>query len=53
VRNIAGRVNLVGLDVVEVAPVYDGPGQITAEVAHRVVLEVLSALAAKKAGPNA
>ena len=49
VREIAGRVNLVGVDVVEVAPVYDGPGQITAEVAHRVVLEVLSALAAKAA----
>jgi len=47
VRRIAGGVRLVGMDVVEVAPVYDGPGQITAEVAHRVVLEMLSALAAK------
>jgi agmatinase len=47
VRQIAGRVTLVGVDIVEVAPVYDGPAQITAEVAHRVVLEVLSALAAK------
>jgi agmatinase len=52
VRRIAGRVNLVGLDVVEVAPVYDGPGQITAEVAHRVVLEALSALAVRKAGAS-
>ncbi len=50
VRRIAGRVRLVGLDVVEVAPAYDGPGAITAEVAHRVVLEALSALAAKRAG---
>jgi agmatinase len=49
VRRIAGQTRLVGMDVVEVAPVYDGPGQITAEVAHRVVLEVLSALAAKRA----
>jgi arginase family enzyme len=37
------------MDVVEVAPVYDGPGQITAEVAHRLVLEALSALAWKQA----
>jgi agmatinase len=42
------EVKLVGLDVVEVAPAYDGPGAITAEVAHRVVLEVLSALAVKR-----
>jgi agmatinase len=48
VRRLASRVRLVGLDVVEVAPAYDGPGAITAEVAHRVVLEVLSALARKK-----
>jgi agmatinase len=48
VRRIAGSVRLAGLDVVEVAPAYDGPGAITAEVAHRVVLETLSALAAKR-----
>jgi agmatinase len=48
VRNVALAVDLVGLDIVEVAPAYDGPGAITAEVAHRVVLEVLSALAVKK-----
>jgi agmatinase len=48
VRKVALAVNLVGADVVEVAPAYDGPGAITAEVAHRLVLEVLSALAAKK-----
>jgi agmatinase len=48
VREIVGRVRLVGMDVVEVAPAYDGPGAITAEVAHRVVLEMLSALTAKR-----
>ena len=47
-RRIVGQVRLVGLDVVEVAPAYDGPGAITAEVAHRVVLELLCALAAKR-----
>jgi agmatinase len=46
VRSVALRVDLAGADVVEVSPPYDSAG-ITAEVAHRVVLEVLSALAAK------
>lgn len=45
VRHIASSVNLVAVDVVEVAPAYDGPGAITAEVAHRVTLEAISALA--------
>jgi len=48
VREITQRVRLAGMDVVEVAPAYDGPGQITAEVAHRLVLEALSALAKKR-----
>jgi agmatinase len=47
VRKIALSVRLAGMDVVEVAPAYDGPGAITAEVAHRVVLEALSAMAVK------
>ena len=47
VRTIVSRVRLVGMDVVEVAPAYDGPGAITAEVAHRIALEAMSALAAK------
>jgi agmatinase len=48
VRTIVLRTTIVGVDVVEVAPVYDGPGAITAEVAHRVVLETLSALCSKR-----
>jgi agmatinase len=47
VREVALRTELAGVDVVEVSPPYD-PAGITAEVAHRVVLEVLSALAAKR-----
>jgi len=47
VRTIVGRVELVGMDVVEVSPPYD-PAGITAEVAHRVILEAISALAAKR-----
>jgi agmatinase len=48
VREVTLRTELAGADVVEVSPPYDAAG-ITAEVAHRVVLEILSALAAKRA----
>ncbi len=45
VRRIVRELPLAGIDVVEVSPPYDGPGGITAEVAHRVVCEAISALA--------
>ncbi len=44
VRALRG-LNLVGADVVEVAPRYDGPGQATAVMAANVLYEVLSLLA--------
>ena len=47
-RRIVSRVNVVGMDLVEVSPPYDGPGAITAEQAHRVVLEVITAIALKR-----
>ena len=47
VRRIVSRVELVGMDVVEVSPPYDH-AEMTAALAHRCVLEALSALAAKK-----
>ena len=47
VRRIVSRVDLVGMDVVEVSPPYDH-AEMTAALAHRCVLEALSALAAKK-----
>ncbi|MCL4232816.1 MAG: agmatinase [Dehalococcoidia bacterium] len=47
VRRIALEVPLAGLDLVEVSPPFD-PAGITAEVAHRVVLEAISALAARR-----
>jgi agmatinase len=46
VRHVVGRVDLVGMDVVEVSPPYD-QSEITAMLAHRVVLEAISALALK------
>ena len=47
VRQIVGRVELAGMDVVEVSPPYDH-AEITAMAAHRVVLEAISALAVRK-----
>jgi agmatinase len=40
------RVRFVGFDVVEVAPQYDGPGQVTALLAANVIFEMLSMVAA-------
>ena len=47
VRQIVGRVELAGMDVVEVSPPYDS-ADVTAALAHRCVLEAISALAARK-----
>jgi agmatinase len=48
VRQIVGAVELAGMDVVEVSPPYD-TAEITAILAHRVVMEAITALAAKRA----
>jgi agmatinase len=45
VRRLARELPVVGADVVEVSPAYDGPGQITGLLANRVVLEVMNGLA--------
>jgi agmatinase len=47
VRQIVSAVDLVGMDVVEVSPPYDH-AEVTAALAHRCVLEAISALAAKR-----
>jgi agmatinase len=39
---------LVGADVVEVAPAYDGPGQVTALLAANLVFELLSVMALRR-----
>lgn len=44
VRGLAG-LNLVGCDVVEVAPPFDGPGQITALLAANIMFELLCVIA--------
>jgi agmatinase len=53
VRICAQRADLVGADIVELSPPYDGPGEITAFLANRIVLEVLSGMAwRRKASPR-
>jgi agmatinase len=49
VRRICLETNVVGMDVVEVAPAYDH-ADITALLANRVILEALSALAKRETG---
>ena len=49
VRGLAG-VEIVGCDVVEVYPQYDGPGQITSLLAANVAYELLSLIAGARAG---
>ena len=44
VRGLAG-LDVVGCDVVEVAPTFDGPGQITALLAANIMFELLCILA--------
>ena len=50
VRRLARELPVIGADVVEVSPPYDGPGQITAFLANRVVLEILNGVAERKVG---
>jgi agmatinase len=47
VRQVVGSVELVGMDVVEVAPAYD-VSEVTAMAAHRCVMEAISALARRR-----
>ena len=43
VGRLASELPLAGIDVAELSPPYDGPGQITAYLANRIVLEALAA----------
>ncbi|HET9852431.1 MAG TPA: arginase family protein, partial [Candidatus Limnocylindrales bacterium] len=47
VRRIVGKVELAGMDIVEVSPPYDW-AESTAALANRVALEAISALAVKR-----
>jgi len=47
-RRLGRDLNVVGADIVEVSPPYDGPGEITAFLANRCVLEILNGMAERK-----
>jgi agmatinase len=47
VRGLAG-IDLIGCDVVEVYPSYDGPGQVTSLLAANVAYELLTLVAVRK-----
>jgi agmatinase len=49
VRRVCLELPVAGMEVVEVSPPYD-PSGVTALVAHRIVLEALSAIAARRRG---
>ena len=50
VRRVSRDLNVLGADIVEVSPPYDGPGGITALLANRLVLEILNGLAERAHG---
>jgi len=47
-RRLGRELNVVGADIVEVSPPYDGPGEVTAFLANRCVLEILNGMAERK-----
>ena len=49
-RRLARDLNVIGADIVEVSPPYDGPGEITAHLANRAVLEILNGMAERTLG---
>jgi agmatinase len=49
VNRIGREVDVIGADIVEVNPTYDGPGDITARLANRIVLELLDGIARRRA----
>jgi agmatinase len=46
---VCERCNVVGLDLVEVAPMYDGPGQLTAMHGARLILDTVGAVFRRRA----
>ncbi len=47
-RRLGRELNVIGADVVEVSPAYDGPGDVTALLANRLVLEILNGMAERR-----
>ncbi|MDH4148287.1 MAG: agmatinase [Acidimicrobiia bacterium] len=51
-RRCTMELPVLGIDVVELAPDFDGPGQVTALLAQRLVMEMLSGIAHRRHGPS-
>ena len=51
-REVGQRLELVGMDVVEVIPTAVGSADVTALVADRIVREALTGIALRRRGPN-
>jgi agmatinase len=49
-RRLSRELRVVGADIVEVSPAYDGPGEVTAYLANRCVLEILNGMAERARG---
>lgn len=50
VRRLARELEVLGADIVEVSPPYDGAGEQTVYLANRVVLEILNGMAERSVG---
>lgn len=48
VRKLGGDLNIVGADIVEVAPPYDQPSAVTAALANRVILALVTGMAERR-----
>lgn len=48
VRRLARDLPVVGADIVEVAPVYDQPADVTAALANRVILALVTGMAERR-----
>jgi agmatinase len=47
-RRLGRELEVLGADIVEVSPPYDGPGEQTAYLANRAVLEILNGIAERR-----
>ncbi|SNT48617.1 agmatinase [Rhodococcoides kyotonense] len=50
IRRLSAEVGIVGMDVVEVSPAYDGPGQITSLMANAAIREAITGIAMRRVG---
>jgi agmatinase len=49
-QRLGRELTIVGADLVEVSPIFDGPGEVTSRLANRAVLELLNGMAQRKVG---